>query len=67
MKIYKMLKVVSNTTPIISLLKCLVSLEVKSDHVYMYLLENAPFNKGQTKVYAGVAGNLVAYACKLSF
>ena len=45
----------------------LVSLEVKSDLVYMYLLENAPFNKGQTKVYAGVAGNLVAFACKLSF
>lgn len=45
----------------------LVSLEVKSDHVYMHLVENAPFNKGQTKVYSGVAGNLVAYACKLSF
>lgn len=45
----------------------LISLEVKSDHVYMHLVENAPFNKGQTKVYAGVAGNLVAYACKLSF
>ena len=45
----------------------LVSLEVKSDHVYMHLVENAPFNKGQSKVYIGVAGNLVAYACKLSF
>jgi len=45
----------------------LVSLEVKADHVYMHLLENASFNKGQTKVYAGVAGNLVAFACKLSF
>lgn len=45
----------------------LISLEVKSDHVYMHLVENAPFNKGQTKVYVGVAGNLVAYACKLSF
>jgi hypothetical protein len=45
----------------------LISLEVKSDHVYMHLVENAPFNKGQTKVYSGVAGNLVAYACKLSF
>ena len=45
----------------------LVSLEVKSDHVYMHLVENAPFNKGQSKVYVGVAGNLVAYACKLSF
>lgn len=45
----------------------LISLEVKSDHVYMHLVENAPFNKGQTKVYVVVAGNLVAYACKLSF
>ena len=45
----------------------LVSLEVKYDHVYMHLVENAPFNKGQSKVYIGVAGNLVAYACKLSF
>lgn len=33
----------------------------------MHLVESAPLNKGQTKVYAGVAGNLVAYACKLSF
>ena len=33
----------------------------------MHLVENAPFNKGKTKVYAGVPGNLVAYACKLSF
>ena len=49
------------------IIQCLISLEVKSDHVYMHLVENAPFNKGQTKVYAGVAGNLVAYACKLSF
>ena len=44
-----------------------MSLEVKSDHVFMHLLENAPFNKGQSKVYTGVAGNLVAYGCKLSF
>lgn len=33
----------------------------------MNLLENAPFNIGQNKLYEGVAGNLVAYACKLSF
>ena len=45
----------------------LISLEVKSDHVYMHLVESAPFNKGQTKVYSGVPGNLVAFACKLSF
>jgi hypothetical protein len=45
----------------------LISLEIKSDHVYMHLVENAPFNKGKTKIYAGVAGNLVAFACRLSF
>jgi hypothetical protein len=33
----------------------------------MHLIESAPFNKGKNKVYAGVPGNLVAFACKLSF
>ena len=33
----------------------------------MHLVENAPFNRGENKVYLGVAGNLVAFACKLSF
>ena len=50
-----------------SIIQGLISLEVKSDQVYMHLVENAPFNKGKTKVYAGVPGNLVAFACKLSF
>lgn len=45
----------------------LISLEVKTDHVYIHLVESAPFNKGKTKIYAGVPGNLVAFACKLSF
>ncbi len=45
----------------------LISLEIKPDHVYMHLVESAPFNKGKTKMYAGVPGNLVAFACKLSF
>ncbi len=45
----------------------LISLEVKFDHVYMHLVESAPFNKGKEKVYSGVPGNLVAFACKLSF
>jgi hypothetical protein len=45
----------------------LISLEVKSDHVFLHLIESAPFNKGKTKVYSGVPGNLVAFACKLSF
>ena len=50
-----------------SVIQGLISLEVKSDHVYMPLVESAPFNKGKTKIYAGVPGNLVAFACKLSF
>lgn len=50
-----------------SIIQGLISLEVKSDHVYMHLVESAPFNKGKAKIYAGVPGNLVAFACKLSF
>ncbi|MEM9829651.1 MAG: hypothetical protein AAF944_03390 [Bacteroidota bacterium] len=45
----------------------LVSLTIKPDHVYLNLLENAPFNIGKVKLYEGVAENLVAFACKLSF
>lgn len=33
----------------------------------MNLLENAPFNIGKAKQYEGVAGNLVAFTCKVSF
>ncbi len=51
----------------ISIIQGLLSLEVRSDHVYLHLLESAPFNKGKTKVYAGVPGNLVAFACRFSF
>lgn len=50
-----------------NIIQGLISLEVKPDHVYMHLVESAPFNKGKTKLYAGVPGNLVAFACKLSF
>ena len=45
----------------------LVSLSIDVDYVYMHLIESAPFNKGKTKVYLGVPGNLVAYACRVSF
>ena len=45
----------------------IISLEVKTDHVYMHLIESAPFNIGKSKTYLGVPGNLVAFACKLSF
>lgn len=50
-----------------SVIQGLISLEIKSDHIYMHLVESAPFNKGKTKVYNGVPGNLVAFACKLAF
>jgi hypothetical protein len=60
--VYK-LTITNNST----IIQGLISLEVKEDHVYMHLVESSPFNKGQTKVYSGVAGNLVAFACKLSF
>jgi hypothetical protein len=60
--IYK-LTIVNNE----NIIQGLISLEVKSDHVYIHLIENAPFNKGTSKIYAGVPGNLVAFACKLSF
>jgi hypothetical protein len=45
----------------------LLSVTIEPDHIYMHLLENAPFNIGHKKLYEGVAGNLVAFACKLSF
>ena len=61
-EVYK-LTIVGNPTVI----QGLMCVEIKKDHVYMHLVENAPFNKGQEKMYAGVAGNLVAFACRLSF
>ena len=39
----------------------------KGDHIYMNLIESVKFNKGKTKIYAGVPGNLVAFACKIAF
>ena len=50
-----------------NIIQGLISLEVKPDHVFMHLVESVPFNKGKAKVYSGVPGNLVAFACKLSF
>jgi len=44
----------------------LLSLEIKHDHVFMYLVESAPFNRGKNKKYLGVCGNLTAYGCKIS-
>ncbi len=61
-EVYK-LTIVNNQ----QIIQGLISLEIKPDHVYIHLVESAPFNKGKIKMYAGVPGNLVAFACKLSF
>ena len=45
----------------------LLSIEDKEDHIFMHLIESSKFNKGKDKVYFGVPGNLVAFACKVSF
>jgi hypothetical protein len=50
-----------------SIIQGLLSLQIKSDHVYIHLIESASFNKGQNKIYSGVPANLVAFACQLSF
>ncbi len=61
-EVYK-LTIVNNPT----IVQGIISLEVKTDYVYMHLIESAPFNIGKGKTYLGVPGNLVAFACKLSF
>jgi hypothetical protein len=61
-QIYK-LTTISNPTVIHGL----ISLTDKSDHIFMGLIESAKFNKGKNKLYKGVAGNLVAFGCKMSF
>jgi hypothetical protein len=50
-----------------NIIQGLLSISIEQDHVYMHLLENAPFNIGKNKLYEGVPGNLVAHACKVSF
>jgi hypothetical protein len=44
----------------------LVSLSDYGDHIFLHLIESAPFNFGKPKLYEGVPGNLFAYACKES-
>lgn len=61
-EVYK-LHIINNPT----IIQGLISLSIESDHIYMNLLESAPFNIGTNKLYEGIPGNLVAFACKLSF
>jgi hypothetical protein len=59
--VYK-LTTVNNPT----IIQGLISIEDKQDHIFMHLIESAKFNKKKDKVYLGVPGNLIAYACKVS-
>lgn len=49
-----------------TIIQGLLSVEDKQDHIFMHLIESSKFNKGKDKVYLGVPGNLVAFACKVS-
>lgn len=44
-EVYK-LNIVNNP----NIIQGLICLEVKSDHIFMHLIENSPFNKGKTKM-----------------
>ena len=44
----------------------LISISDKEDHIFMNLIESSPHNYGRNKIYEGVAGNLVAFACQAS-
>ena len=58
-------KLTINNNP--NIIQGLLSFSIKNDHIYMNLIESAPFNLGRNKLYEGVPGNLVAFACKVSF
>lgn len=49
-----------------TIIQGLLSISDYDDHVFMHLIESAPFNFGKPKLYEGVPGNLVAFACKRS-
>jgi len=61
-EIYK-LTIVNNP----DIIQGIMSISIEKNYVFINLLESSPFNIGRNKLYEGVAGNLVAYACKVSF
>jgi hypothetical protein len=61
-KVYKLI-----TTGNPKIIHRLLCLEDKDDHMFIHLVESANFNMGSNKTYLGVAGNLFAFGCKLSF
>jgi hypothetical protein len=61
----KVYKLVIRSSP--DVVQGLISIERQKNFIYMRLVETAIHNYGSNKVYEGVLGNLVAFACKLSF
>ncbi|TAL59005.1 MAG: hypothetical protein EPN85_10165 [Bacteroidetes bacterium] len=51
----------------VKIIQGLIGLTPESDNVFIHLMETAPFNFGKNKMYLGVMGNLVAFACRQSF
>jgi hypothetical protein len=45
----------------------LISLQHVENYIELHLIETAPHNYSKSKRYVGVPGNLVAFACKMSF
>lgn len=45
----------------------LISWSDLGDHIFINIVESAPFNRGKERLYQGVAGNLFAIACQESF
>ncbi len=58
-------KLIISSSP--DIIQGMLSLSIETDHIFMSLVESAPFNIGKNKLYEGVAGNMVAFACQLSF
>jgi predicted dithiol-disulfide oxidoreductase (DUF899 family) len=61
---FKICKVSTVNNP--EIVQGLVAFTVEKDHVFMDFVENAPFNRGNSKLYGAVAGNLIAFLCYLS-
>ena len=49
-----------------NIIQGLISFEKNEGFLFLHLIENSSNNIGSNKKYIGVAGNLVAYVCKIS-
>lgn len=49
-----------------NIIQGLVSFKIENNYIFVNLIENAKFNRGKSKLYHGVGGNLFAFACKKS-